>query len=183
MPILLYHGSGQYFEQPDIEKGRDFVDFGKGFYLTTYQQQAQKWAFQKLSPHDAGAVAYIYMYRFDLERLEELNVLKLLKYDKLWLDFVAEARSSLDVGTEYDLIYDKMADGTPDKTIRQYKFHQISAHEALEKLRFSSSRDQYCFKSTKALNMLHRLRYADIHRGDGREPVVNWHSIGGNAND
>lgn len=181
MPVLLYHGSGQYFEQPDLEKTRGFLDFGRGFYLTTYLRQAQDWALRKLRPSDIGTRAYIYEYQFDSERQRELNVLELLEYNNTWLEFVMGARDAEDAGTQYDLIYDKMADGHLQTIIRQFSKQKINEQTALKRLRFPS-RDQYCFKSPKALGLIHRLRYAELNKTDG-DPIVEWHTVGGDEND
>lgn len=42
--ITLFHGSNLCVEKPLIDKGRNNLDFGKGFYLTKIQEQAEKWA-------------------------------------------------------------------------------------------------------------------------------------------
>lgn len=65
MAILLYHGSDQYFEKEDLSKTRGFLDFGKGFYLTTYLEQAQEWALRKSRMSDISTRSYIYEYQFD----------------------------------------------------------------------------------------------------------------------
>ena len=40
--IVLYHGSIVSIEHPLVNVGRDDLDFGKGFYLTTIIEQAQQ---------------------------------------------------------------------------------------------------------------------------------------------
>ena len=42
--MLVYHGSYMKIPNPDIGYGRFNLDFGKGFYVTTLQTQADKWA-------------------------------------------------------------------------------------------------------------------------------------------
>lgn len=44
----LYHGSTTIVRHPNIKRGRKKTDFGKGFYTTTYFEQAAKWAELKL---------------------------------------------------------------------------------------------------------------------------------------
>lgn len=39
---VFYHGSYLQITNPSVVKGRDKVDFGKGFYLTSIQEQAEK---------------------------------------------------------------------------------------------------------------------------------------------
>lgn len=42
--MRLFHGSYGVVATPEIYKGRDKVDFGRGFYLTDIQSQAERWA-------------------------------------------------------------------------------------------------------------------------------------------
>jgi len=42
--VLVYHGSNMEICSPDPGYGRFNLDFGKGFYVTTLQAQAEKWA-------------------------------------------------------------------------------------------------------------------------------------------
>lgn len=41
--MKLYHSSNTAVEHPDTIHSRDYLDFGKGFYLTTMQEQAVKY--------------------------------------------------------------------------------------------------------------------------------------------
>ena len=38
--MMLYHTSYMVVEQPDLEHSREYLDFGKGFYLTSLRHQA-----------------------------------------------------------------------------------------------------------------------------------------------
>ncbi len=42
--MKLYHGSTEIVEHPETDKGRNNLDFGKGFYMTDIEQQAIDWA-------------------------------------------------------------------------------------------------------------------------------------------
>jgi len=39
--MKLYHGSNQIIRHPDLLKGRKFLDFGNGFYLSDEKKQAE----------------------------------------------------------------------------------------------------------------------------------------------
>jgi len=39
--MKLYHGSNQAIKNPDLSKGRKFLDFGAGFYLSVSKKQAE----------------------------------------------------------------------------------------------------------------------------------------------
>lgn len=38
--MILYHSSDVVVERPDVVHSREFLDFGKGFYLTSIHNQA-----------------------------------------------------------------------------------------------------------------------------------------------
>lgn len=54
-----------YYEEPDLAEALDFKDYGRGYYLTTNQSQAERWAIRNLTDNDINDVAYVYEYEFD----------------------------------------------------------------------------------------------------------------------
>lgn len=42
--MIVYHGSTEVIEKPDIEHSYRLLDFGRGFYVTTIKEQAERWA-------------------------------------------------------------------------------------------------------------------------------------------
>ena len=45
--MIVYHGTTMVLEKPDVTFSKDYLDFGKGFYVTMYQEQAERWALRK----------------------------------------------------------------------------------------------------------------------------------------
>lgn len=45
--MIVYHGTTETIEVPEVKFSKRYLDFGKGFYLTTYEEQAKKWALRK----------------------------------------------------------------------------------------------------------------------------------------
>ena len=41
--MLVYHGSYCKIVSPDIKYSRNKLDFGKGFYVTRFEEQAVSW--------------------------------------------------------------------------------------------------------------------------------------------
>lgn len=39
--MIVYHGSSMEVKAPDIVHSKEYLDFGKGFYLMTYKKQAE----------------------------------------------------------------------------------------------------------------------------------------------
>lgn len=45
--MIIYHGSTVLVEKPEIRISDSFLDFGTGFYTTTSEHQAERWAKSK----------------------------------------------------------------------------------------------------------------------------------------
>ena len=45
--MIVYHGSSVVVRQPDILHSYRALDFGKGFYVTSVKEQAERWAKRK----------------------------------------------------------------------------------------------------------------------------------------
>lgn len=152
----LYHGTEKEFEHFDFKYANDFKDFGSGFYLTTNLKQAQKWAQQKANSRKRN-ITYIYEYGIEKVKFQEYKILELLEYDEKWLDFITKCRI-YGRKTDYDIIYDKMADNRGyriSEILQGYDDNLIVADEAIEAIRWRmQSTDQYCFKTKKALSLL-----------------------------
>lgn len=80
--MRLYHASPFVIEQPDVFHSRGYLDFGKGFYLTSLVEQARKYAMRFLL---RGQKAYINEYLLD-EELTGFNIKMFETYDGEWLD-------------------------------------------------------------------------------------------------
>ena len=45
--MTVYHGSAEIVKNPDVIHSFRALDFGKGFYITTVKEQAERWARRK----------------------------------------------------------------------------------------------------------------------------------------
>lgn len=178
---MLYHGTNKYFEQPDLKKACDFKDFGRGFYLTTNEYQAKKQAIRKLNNNDKHQVGFIYEYEFELDNIEDLRVLKLLECNKEWLQFITYFRVNIEKTIDYDLIYDRMADGQrgelPD-ILNDYRQGKRGFEETIKLIKWEQQdRDQYCFKTPLALQKIKRKRWAEVHKINNNPKIIKWNSL------
>ena len=39
--MIVYHGSTEIIKNPDVSHSKKYLDFGKGFYITTFENQGQ----------------------------------------------------------------------------------------------------------------------------------------------
>ena len=45
--MIVYHGSTEDVQNPDVRYSYRSLDFGMGFYVTTVREQAERWARRK----------------------------------------------------------------------------------------------------------------------------------------
>ena len=99
--MIVYHGTTEKIELPEVKYSKRYLDFGKGFYLTTYEEQAQKWAMRKGMRQGKLPVVNVYELK---DNLEEYRVLSFEKENEKWLEFVCACRRGEERNKEYDII-------------------------------------------------------------------------------
>lgn len=57
--MTIYHASNTEVPFPDTSHSRDFLDFGKGFYVTTIREQAERYAQRFLRRGQAAWLKYM----------------------------------------------------------------------------------------------------------------------------
>ena len=85
--MLLYHGTNTVIKNPEIRISGFAKDFGYGFYYTSLQKQAERWAITKRNPH----IVCVYEYNAN----ENLKVRTFPQMSDEWLDFIAACRKGV----------------------------------------------------------------------------------------
>lgn len=151
--IILYHGSNIAVEQPKIIQSDRRLDFGTGFYLTSSYEQAERWAFLTTKRRREGK-PIITSYDFDIEIL---SILKVKKFDNAsieWLQFVSDNRNIKDFTDDSDIVIGPVANDRTMPVIKLYFSGIYDEAETLKRLLPQKLKDQYAFKSNKALEAL-----------------------------
>ena len=157
--MTVYHASNFIIESPDIYHSRDFLDFGKGFYLTSLIEQAKKYAQRFLYQGDK---AYLNHYNLDENLDNKFNIKEFGDYNEEWLDFVTLCRLGK-LSSKYDMITGGIADDKVFNTVDLYFSGNISKEEALKRLKFIHPNHQICILNQDILNKhLHFLRSDEI---------------------
>ena len=144
--MRLYHSSNVCVEHPDTEHSRLYLDFGRGFYLTSLHEQAVRYA-QRFKRR--GQPAWLNTYEFTCDETP-WNIKRFESYDKEWLDFVAGCREGQDTGN-YDMIIGGIANDRVIITLDRYFTGEISQEEALGLLRYEKPNIQYCIRTDRML--------------------------------
>ncbi len=145
--MILYHSSNVSVENPDTAHSRDYLDFGKGFYLTSLRGQAVRYA-QRFIRRQQNAWLNTYEFSFDPMGW---NVLEFAAYDKEWLDFISKCRAGED-DSDYDIVIGGIANDKVIQTLDRYFEGELSEEETLGLLRFERPNNQYCIRSQKMLD-------------------------------
>lgn len=88
--MIVYHGATQIIERPDAKHSKRYLDFGPGFYLTSFEEQAKKWAFRKGLRQEKLSFVNVYELK---DNLEKYRVLSFDKENERWLVRVEEERT------------------------------------------------------------------------------------------
>lgn len=145
--MKLYHSSNISVKNPDIVHSRDYLDFGKGFYLTSIYDQAVKYAQRFLRRQQN---AWLNAYEFDYNP-SGWNVREFPAYDKEWLDFVSKCRAGMD-DSNYDIVIGGIANDKVIQTLDRYFDGELSEDETLGLLKYEKPNIQYCIRSQKMLD-------------------------------
>ena len=168
--MKLYHGTDAYFGEIQIAgHSSPFRDFGEGFYLTSFFNQARAQAQRKARGRNT---AYVYKYEVRSFNQNNYRILELLQYNKAWLDFLKYNRvyGGKEIGVpeswqNLDIVYDRMADNTWStitEDLGRYSRNEMESDEVILDLAKSEQWDQYCFKTARSLRLLVRIDIADV---------------------
>ena len=86
--MIVYHSSNMIVECPDVHHSRKYLDFGRGFYLTSIYDQAVRYA-QRFKRR--GQPAWLNTYELS-DSLDKWKTILFESYNQEWLDFVAQCR-------------------------------------------------------------------------------------------
>ena len=136
-------------KEPEVIFSKNYLDFGPGFYLTTFQNQTEKWAKRKSLRKKGIATVNVYELNEDLHKY---RVLSFSEENEQWLDFVCACRKGEEIYKEYDVIIGSVADDDVFRTVDFYFRGIWSKERALEELRYYKMNDQICILSQKVID-------------------------------
>lgn len=146
--MKLYHASTLSIEKPDVLHSRDKLDFGKGFYLTAFRNQAIRYAERFIR---RGKDAFINEYELD-EDTPGFIVKSFPSYDEEWLDYVAVCRRGEKPQQTYDAVSGGVANDKVFNTVDLYFAGVITKEEALGRLKYEKPNHQLCILNGQMLD-------------------------------
>ena len=150
--MTVYHGSIITVDKPDVNHSYRPLDFGKGFYVTSIREQAERWAKRKAALLNSDK-AIINVYEMK-DKTDGLKV-KTFAPDLLeWIDFVCECRDGKKEYLQYDLICGKVADDRVFRVVDMYHSGIWDKERALKEIKVYPTYDQIAFITQKAIDQM-----------------------------
>ena len=156
--MIIYHGSTVLVEKPEIRISDSFLDFGTGFYTTTSEHQAERWAKIKMR-RESKNIGYVSIYEFDYELAQkQAEIYHFTHADMEWLQFVVGNRRGETPEKMFDMHIGPVADDNVYRSIRLFETGVLDAEETVKRLKTEVLQDQWTFHTEK---MLSYIRFID----------------------
>jgi hypothetical protein len=157
--MKLYHGSNQIIRQPNLLKGRRFLDFGSGFYLSDEKSQAENRAKSTVLFFEEG-LPTVNVFEWEKDTVADLNILHFSTADTEWLDFVLANRQGDVLEKHYDIVIGPTANDKIILVVEQYLagvFNHLENPKATVIQLFQPQKlaTQYLFATEKSLQYIH----------------------------
>ncbi len=147
--MILYHGSTEIVDKPEIRIPSRTLDYGSGFYTTTSFKQAEDWVKRKLNTNIQ--VGYVNVYEFDEDLIKNLNALLFESPTEEWVDFVMNNRTNKDFNHDFDVVYGPVANDKVYAAFALYEGGIIDKQTLISELKAYKLVDRYLFHTDKAL--------------------------------
>lgn len=152
--MIVYHGSDKQIEVPRILEPNRALDFGKGFYTTLNEVQADSFA-HKVQDRQHSENAIVNVYEVDIEKMNaELSNVWFEAPDEAWLDYVSDNRNGITTKV-CDFAYGPVANDDVFRTFAAYQAGILTKTETLARLKVKELYNQLTFKTDTALKYLH----------------------------
>lgn len=160
--IIVYHGATEIVRNPICLFGRKNLDFGQGFYVTDFREQAIAWA--KLVSDKRGMTPILNRYLLNREAILREGRCKIFTaYDEQWLEFIVSSRQGGSIANEYDYIEGGVANDRVVDTVNLCMAGLMDLTMALRRLAAHRPNNQMCLRNQEITN-----KYLIF---DGREEI------------
>jgi hypothetical protein len=164
--MTLYHGSSVIVEVPELCYSVRALDFGKGFYTTTNEDQAAQFARKiyerKIREGAESCGCFVSSYRMDYVTVQkQLAILTFDLPNEEWLDFVMSNCAEKNTGIHCNIICGPVANDTVYRTLVAYEAGLYTKKQIIEQLAVRKLFNQMTFATEKSLAFLHFTGYRE----------------------
>jgi hypothetical protein len=164
--MILFHGSNMPIEYINLNKCRPYKDFGRGFYLTTIEEQSITMA--KRISKIYGDKPCVTSFEFDESSLKNENISTKIfdSPSRDWAIFVLNNRDKnfqniVDINCNHDNKYDIVVGSVANDDIallfRTFSNGLINIETLVKEMRYKKLTDQYSFHTEKSLSFLTKV--------------------------
>lgn len=150
--MLLYHGSKDIVESPEIRIQKYNKDFYFGFYCTILPEQAIRWATR------FDGIGYLNEYEYVPQ--DDLKIKKFSQMSEEWLDFIVSCR--LGHSHEYDIVEGPMANDTIFNYVQDFADGKITREAFWALAKFKKPTHQISFHTARALTTLSFIKAYEV---------------------
>lgn len=153
--MIIYHGSNICIKDPKILVSNRALDFGFGFYATTFKEQAEKWAIRKCTNFkgEVEGKPIVSIYELDLEEAKRnYTVYEYNGVTKEWLQFILDNRRDINSKSPYDITIGEVADDQVFATINLLNKGWIEPEMAIKRLKFKLPNNQVCINNQEVID-------------------------------
>lgn len=149
--MIVYHGSYTEVQHPDICYSENYLDFAKGFYVTSVKIQAERWAKRKgvICGNKKGIVS-----SYEMITKNNFKIKDFLDDFEIWIDFVCKCRDGSDLYTKYDVIKGKVANDKVFRVVDMYRRGIWDKTRAIKEIKIYETYDQIAFISQNAIDSM-----------------------------
>jgi hypothetical protein len=153
--MKVYHGSDTQIDEIDLEKCKYGKDFGRGFYVTKFKEQAHTMAVRISRWNRERPI----VTEFDFDEFaqidNDLKILNFKNYTEEWFDFVILNRKNKTRQQvhDYDIVEGPVANDKISTQIDDYLEGTITKEQFFSDLIYTPSH-QICFCTVKSLQVL-----------------------------
>lgn len=165
--MRLYHGSNIDIDSINLAMCRPYKVFGKGFYLTDIEEQAEKMAVRVSKIYGGHPVVNIYEIDDEFKKMSEIRIKDFgVKTSAEWAKFVMNNRSRAftdekdalcNKDNKYDIVIGPVADDNMALLFRQYEHEIIDFDTLLRGMIYKKTSSQYSFHTEKSIMLLRKV--------------------------
>ncbi len=162
--MKVYHGGDTRIEKIDLQKSRDYLDFGKGFYVTLIRKHAHQRALSVAEKNRTNPIVTVFDYHEFYPERHNMNVKRFSMVSTEWVEFVVMNRDE-DIkqpAHDYDIVEGPIADDWVTSQIKNYQKGKITIEQLLKKIEHRELTHQICFCTSESLFALEQIGYDDI---------------------
>ena len=140
-------------------KSKPNKDFGRGFYLSPFFEQAKDMAETKVEQLEYGN-PIVFQYEVKEEDMADLRILRFDSYSEEWAKFILANRNNKSEKAvhDYDIVIGPIADDKVGLQLWRYEIRSIDLPTLVRNLQYMKGVTiQYFFGTERAINILRRV--------------------------